>query len=120
MALEELADREKDSRRGNGRGRGHSPRGAKTFRRGRALAFLEGMKLKRSTIQQQLDKPEFEPIQQVLLGELKAIDMVISEFTQLFEIHQDELDHKDSAAVSAVDEKTRPTEEKGAAEHEEN
>lgn len=73
------------------RGRGGSQhRGAKTFRRGRAIAFLEMMNLKRATIKQQLDQPEFQSIHQLLVGELKAIDMVINEFTQLFEIHEDE------------------------------
>ncbi len=66
-------------------------RGPKTFRRGRAIAFLEMLKLKRSTIKQQLDEPEFQSIQQILVGELKAIDMVINEFTQLFEIQEHEL-----------------------------
>ncbi|MBO1580910.1 hypothetical protein [Bacillus sp. XF8] len=65
-------------------------RGPKTFRRGRAIAFLEMMNLKRSTIKQQLDAPEFQSIHQILVGELKAIDMVINEFTQLFEIHESE------------------------------
>lgn len=45
------------------------------------------LNLKRSTIKQQLDQPEFESIHQILVGELKAIDMVINEFIQLFEIH---------------------------------
>lgn len=116
MNLEESADKEKDGRHGGRhRGRKDSSRGAKTFRRGRALAFLEGMQLKRSTLHQQLDKPEFEPIQQVLLGELKAIDMVIAEFTQLFEIHEDEMDNKEQTV-----ETTGSIDEKGAAEHEEN
>ncbi|MBM7603145.1 hypothetical protein JOC75_001115 [Metabacillus crassostreae] len=65
-------------------------RGPKTFRRGRALAFLEMMNVKRSTIKQQLDQPEFQSIHQVIVGELKAIDMVINEFTQLFEIQEGE------------------------------
>ncbi|WP_018933423.1 hypothetical protein [Gracilibacillus lacisalsi] len=65
-------------------------RGAKTFRRGRALAFLERLKLKRSTIQQQLDQPEFQSIQQILVGELKAIDMMMEEFKQLFELDETE------------------------------
>ncbi|MFC4619021.1 hypothetical protein ACFO4N_09885 [Camelliibacillus cellulosilyticus] len=63
-------------------------RGAKTFRRGRALAFLEMMNLKRSTLKQQLKSPELQSIQQVLVGELKAIEMVINEFAQLFELHE--------------------------------
>ena len=48
------------------------------------------MNLKRATIKQQLSEPEFQSIQQILIGELKAIDMVINEFTQLFEIHESE------------------------------
>jgi len=82
---------------GRHRGRRHGgeegvhQRGAKTFRRGRAIAFLERMYLKRSTIKQQLDQPEFQSIQPILIGELKAIDMVINEFVQLFEINVDEM-----------------------------
>lgn len=76
-------------RRGGRRG---GEGGPKTFRRGRALAFLERMHLKRSTIKQQLEQPEFQSIQSILVGELKAIDMVISEFSQLFDINEDEMD----------------------------
>jgi len=73
------------------RGRdGSSHRGPKTFRRGRAIAFLEMMNLKRATIKQQLEQPEFQSIQPILIGELKAIDMVINEFIQLFDIHESE------------------------------
>ncbi|MEK4092062.1 MULTISPECIES: hypothetical protein [unclassified Viridibacillus] len=99
--------------RHKGRG-GSGERGPKTFRRGRAIAFLERMNLKRSTIKQQLDKPEFQSIHPILVGELKAIDMVINEFIQLFEIQENEamdisndteeieiseLDSKDSVAI---------------------
>lgn len=88
-------ENEKGLREGYHRGhRGKGSRGAKTFRRGRAVAFLQIMQLKRSTIKQQLDEPEFESIRQVLVGELKAIDMVINEFVQLFEIQENEM--KDS------------------------
>jgi len=66
----------------------HHHRGAKTFRRGRALAFLEMMNLKHSTLKQQLDAPEFQSIKQILIGELKALEMVINEFVQLFELHE--------------------------------
>ncbi|OLO39309.1 hypothetical protein BTR23_09695 [Alkalihalophilus pseudofirmus] len=68
----------------------HHP-GAKTFRRGRAIAFLEMMNLKRSTLKKQLDTPELQSIKPILVGELKAIDMVINEFRQLFEIHESEV-----------------------------
>lgn len=74
----------------------HHHRGAKTFRRGRAIAFLEMMNLKRSTIKQQLEAPEFQSIQPILLGELKAIEMVINEFVQLFELHEFEATDADS------------------------
>nr|WP_231710764.1 hypothetical protein [Gracilibacillus suaedae] len=46
--------------------------------------------LKRSTIQQQLEQPEFQSIQQILVGELKAIDMMMEEFKQLFELDETE------------------------------
>ncbi|MFJ7734982.1 hypothetical protein ACIQ2D_01470 [Lysinibacillus sp. NPDC097287] len=93
MRNERLKEFRKDGHhRGEGyKGKdGSKHRGAKTFRRGRAIAFLEMMNLKRATIKQQLDQPEFQSIHQLLVGELKAIDMVINEFTQLFEIHEDE------------------------------
>jgi hypothetical protein len=74
------------------RGDGHKHKdhkhGAKTFRRGRAIAFLEMLNLKRSTLKQQLITPELQSINTILVGELKAIDMVISEFVQLFELHE--------------------------------
>ena len=63
-------------------------RGAKTFRRGRAIAFLEKMELKRSTLKKQLEMPELQTINPILVGELKAIDMVIDEFVQLFELYE--------------------------------
>ncbi|UOQ86587.1 hypothetical protein [Gracilibacillus salinarum] len=70
----------------------HKGRGAKTFRRGKALAFLERLEQKRSTIQHQLEQPEYQSIQQILVGELKAIDMVTDEFKQLFKL--DEIEDK--------------------------
>lgn len=75
-----------------GRGRhphhDHQARGPKTFRRGRAIAFLEMIQLKRKTIKQQLEASEFESIKPILIGELKALDMVINEFTQLFDLEE--------------------------------
>lgn len=65
-------------------------RGAKTFRRGRALAFLEMLNVKRSTLKQQLNSPELQTINPVIVGELKAVEMIIDEFTQLFELHEAE------------------------------
>ncbi|MGE7904670.1 hypothetical protein ACQKNS_09790 [Peribacillus sp. NPDC094092] len=92
---------EKLKRDGHHKGKDHGShhRGPKTFRRGRAIAFLEMMNVKRSTIKEQLDKPEFQSINQILVGELKAIDMLINEFIQLFEIQENE------AADKKIDEK---------------
>ncbi|MHC5563564.1 hypothetical protein ACYSN5_13570 [Bacillus spizizenii] len=94
-----------DRHRGRGGSQHHGP---KTFRRGRAIAFLEMMHLKRATIKQQLEQPEFQSIQQMLVGELKAIDMVINEFIQLFEINESEA--KD---VSGKGEDTEASSENG-------
>lgn len=87
--------RKEGHRRGGRRG---GEGGPKTFRRGRALAFLERMHLKRATIKQQLEQPEFQTIQSVLVGELKAIDMVINEFSQLFDINEEEIDDRKEPA----------------------
>ncbi|WP_251550202.1 hypothetical protein [Neobacillus muris] len=73
------------------RGGGHKRRdrhGAQTFRRGRALDFLERLQLKRMTLKQQLEAPEFLEIKPIILGELKAIEMVIDEFVQQFELYE--------------------------------
>lgn len=109
------------------KGKEHSShhRGAKTFRRGRALAFLEMLNVKRSTIKQQLDQPEFQSIHQVIVGELKAIDMVINEFTQLFEIHESESleSYKKNQEISSrvtKSEKVLESNQKGIDSNEEN
>jgi len=92
------------------RGREHGP---KTFRRGRALAFLELLNLKRSTIKDQLEKPEFQSINQILVGELKPIDLVINEFIQMFELQE-----KESAEMDGKESLDRA--EKGADDNETN
>jgi hypothetical protein len=110
---------------GRHRGDGHKRkehahhRGAKTFRRGRALAFLEMMNLKRSTIKQQLEEPEFQSIHQLLVGELKAMDLVINEFIQLFEIQESEIlethnkNHEEAEANVLERQSTLEHDEKG-------
>lgn len=89
-------------------------RGAKTFRRGRALAFLERMDSKRSTLKRQLETPELQSINPILVGELKAIESVIDEFVQLFEIHEvaeteetNEKDEKRAYSSSTDDEQAK-------------
>lgn len=69
----------------NGKQRPHS---AQTFRRGRAIAFLERLNIKRSTLQRQLEQPEYESIKQVISGELKATDAIIQEFIHTFELRE--------------------------------
>lgn len=61
---------------------------AQTFRRGRAIAFLERLNVKRSTLIQQLSQPEYESIKQVISGELKAVDTIIQEFIHTFELRE--------------------------------
>ncbi|MDR4947966.1 hypothetical protein [Neobacillus cucumis] len=107
MRNEEFKAHSKDRHhRGDGHKRkdhDHHHRGAKTFRRGRAIAFLEMMNIKRSTIKQQLDAPEFQSINQILVGELKAMDMVINEFVQLFELHEHEAMESDQKNTNQED-----------------
>ncbi|MGE7843822.1 hypothetical protein ACQKNX_23950 [Lysinibacillus sp. NPDC093712] len=94
MRREEFKEYKRDGHHRGERYRGKDSsshhRGPKTFRRGRAIAFLETMNVKRATIKQQLEQPEYQSIQQILVGELKAMDMVINEFIQLFEIQENE------------------------------
>jgi hypothetical protein len=66
--------------------------GAKTFRRGRIIIFLRQLQVKRSSLMQQLQQPEFKSIEQVISGELKAIDEMIQQFTHLFELREIESD----------------------------
>ncbi|MCP3763754.1 hypothetical protein NLX67_15370 [Domibacillus sp. A3M-37] len=84
--------------RGGSHKRKEHHRGAKTFRRGRAIEFLDRMNVKRATLKQQLESPELQSINPILVGELKAVEMIIDEFTQLFEIHQDEVKPNDPIA----------------------
>ncbi|MFJ7662483.1 hypothetical protein ACIQXW_08785 [Lysinibacillus sp. NPDC097162] len=88
-------------------------RGPKTFRRGRAIAFLETMNVKRATIKQQLEQPEYQSIQQILVGELKAMDMVINEFIQLFEIQENETMDMISEEENIENKESMPNEVEG-------
>lgn len=68
---------------------GHHPhKSAQTFRRGRALGFLEKLKLNHATLQRQLNDPQFEAIKPVISGELKATESIIDEFIQMFQLHE--------------------------------
>lgn len=69
--------------------RGHR-KGAQTFRRGRAVMFYQQLETKRETLRRQLEAPEMESIRPVLIGELKAIEMVIEEFKVAFKLDEQE------------------------------
>ena len=77
----------RENRHRHGKEHGHK-HGAKTFRRGRAITFLERMDHRRSILKKQLETPELQSIDPILVGELKAIDMVIEEFVHVFELHE--------------------------------
>ena len=62
--------------------------GAKTFRRKKALLFLAQLQSKRDTLKKQLETPELQSITTTLVGELKALDGVIADFVQVFELHE--------------------------------
>lgn len=73
------------------------PKSAQTFRRGRAIAFLDKLNISRSTLQRQLKEPEFESIKQVISGELKATEAIIEDFIHMFQIHEIVSDDKTSS-----------------------
>lgn len=64
------------------------PSRAQTFRRGRALAFLDKLNLRRASLQRQMEQPEFESIKTIISGELKATDAIIQEFIHTFELRE--------------------------------
>lgn len=84
---ERKARREHQDRRGRG-----GQHGAKTFRRGRALAFYEKLIVRRDTLKQQLESQELQSIQQVIAGELKATEAIMNDFKAAFEL--DEISHE--------------------------
>lgn len=64
--------------------------GAKTFRRGRVLMFLEQLESNRATLKRQLETEELQTIHPIIVGELKATDSIIDEFKRVFEIFEHE------------------------------
>lgn len=80
-----------------------SRRGAKTFRRGRALAFYEMMNTKSTSLKKQLETPELQSINPVLVGELKAVEMLMDEFAQLFELVEVEESQASESGIESQD-----------------
>jgi hypothetical protein len=92
MKHEEHHEHRKHGRHHEGHsGKGHRHSGAQTFRRGRALEFLQRLDVKRTTLIQQLEQTELQAIHQVIGGELKAIEMVRNEFIDLFGLHDENM-----------------------------
>lgn len=80
-----------ESRGGRG-GRGEGRRsggGAKTFRRARALTFLQKLQVQRDVLKKQLETPELQAINPVIAGELKSVEMMMAEFIATFELHDE-------------------------------
>ena len=87
-------DRDENHREGRRRGRPiqaqdkEKRHGAKTFRRGRALAFYDMMNMKSNALKKQLETPELQSINPIIVGELKAVETLMEEFAQLFELYE--------------------------------
>ncbi|MEH6945663.1 hypothetical protein V7068_01110 [Bacillus sp. JJ634] len=62
--------------------------GAKTFRRKRAIMFLEHLETKQAVLKKQLQTPELQSVNPIIVGELKATQSIIDEFVQLFELYE--------------------------------
>ena len=79
-------------REGEGRRRsaeaGVRREGAKTFRRARALSFLERLEGKRDALKKQLETVELQTLHPSIVGELKAVEEMIAEFVKVFELHE--------------------------------
>jgi len=96
--------------------------GPQTFRRGRALQFLEFLDVRRSTLLRQLEQPEFAEIRAILTGELKAVESIRDEFIAMFELwpiaEQESITTKSNAADGAEESRDSqeepPAEENGA------
>lgn len=81
---------------------GHKHTGAQTFRRGRALDFLQRLNIKRDTLMKQLALPELKAILPVVSGELKAIETVRDEFVCLFELNEHKQEEQEQSNHSSL------------------
>lgn len=62
--------------------------GAKTFRRKRVIMFLEHLETKKNVLKKQLETPELQTVNPIIVGELKATEAIIAEFVQMFELYE--------------------------------
>lgn len=80
MSREEHWHREEAGLKGKG--------GAKTFRRKRAILFLEHLMTKEKVLKKQLETKELQMANPMIAGELKATQSIIAEFIQMFELYE--------------------------------
>ncbi|WP_211748975.1 hypothetical protein [Paenibacillus sp. Marseille-Q4541] len=85
---EHLEQRSKDSEDGIRDLSDQHHKKAQTFRRGRAITFLDKLYVNRATLQRQLQESTFDSIKDVLRGELKATETIIEEFIHVFQLHE--------------------------------
>jgi len=62
--------------------------GAQTFRRGKVLNFLERLYVRKSTLKKQMEQEEYQSMQETIKGELKALETVINELIQEFDLYE--------------------------------
>ena len=63
-------------------------KGAQTFRRKRALEFLNVLQAKEALLKKQLDTSELQAANPVIAGELKATQSLMEDFVKLFQLHE--------------------------------
>ncbi|MEK4387773.1 2-keto-3-deoxygluconate kinase [Solibacillus sp. FSL W7-1464] len=78
----------RERHRGEGEHGKRRPKGAQTFRRGRALEFYRQLEMKRSTLKQQLESADLQSIHPVIAGELKATEAIMNDFVGLFQLNE--------------------------------
>lgn len=72
--------------------RGGEEQRTQTFRRKRALGFLEMLYVKQETLKGQLQREEFANSRPVIEGELKAVEMIIEDFKNVFQVERSEIE----------------------------
>ena len=58
------------------------------YRRSRIEEFVNRLKARRFTLLAQIDQPEYKDLQLLIKGQLQALDMVIGEMQNEFEIEE--------------------------------
>lgn len=88
----QMREKQRGGRHHHRSGRGGEEHRAKTFRRKRALGFLEMLYVKQETLKDQLHREEFANSRPVIEGELKAVEMIIEEFKNVFQVERSEIE----------------------------